>query len=80
MVTALTPRRTEFPRSVKEAGPGGRAARKGRRTSSRLDDVPPTPRIKPGYLDLEKGLPGSKDNKKGDDGVPKSMWEKVGRK
>ncbi|KAL2264873.1 hypothetical protein VTJ83DRAFT_7383 [Remersonia thermophila] len=43
VVTALTPRRTEFPRSVKE----------GR--SGKLDDVPPTPRIKPEHLDLEKG-------------------------
>jgi hypothetical protein len=49
VVTALTPRRSEFPKSVKESsGRGG-----GR---SRLDDVPPTPRIKPEYLDLEKGL------------------------
>lgn len=47
VVTALTPRRSEFPRSVKEStGRGGRA---------RLDDVPPTPRIKPEYVDLEKG-------------------------
>lgn len=45
VVTALTPRRSEFPKSVKESG--------GR---SRLDDVPPTPRIRPEYLDLEKGL------------------------
>jgi hypothetical protein len=43
VVTVLTPRRSEFPKSVKE----------GR---SRLDDVPPTPRIKPEYLDLEKGV------------------------
>ncbi|KAK4241466.1 hypothetical protein C8A03DRAFT_41080 [Achaetomium macrosporum] len=47
VVTALTPRRTEFPKSVKESTGRGR---------SRLDDVPPTPRIKPEYLDLEKGL------------------------
>jgi hypothetical protein len=53
VVTALTPRRTEFPRSVKESGSRG-----GRR--SRLDDVPPTPRVKPEYLDLEKGLDKSK--------------------
>ncbi|KAK4134928.1 hypothetical protein BT67DRAFT_347338, partial [Trichocladium antarcticum] len=47
VVTVLTPRRSEFPRSVKEStGRGGR---------TRLDDVPPTPRIKPEYLDLEKG-------------------------
>jgi hypothetical protein len=52
VVTALTPRRSEFPRSVKESG--------GR---SRLDDVPPTPRIRPEYLDLEKGA--GKPKKKG---------------
>jgi hypothetical protein len=41
----LTPRRSEFPKSVKQSG-----------RRSRLDDVPPTPRIRPEYLDLEKGL------------------------
>ncbi|KAK6080625.1 hypothetical protein SCUP234_05171 [Seiridium cupressi] len=47
VVTALTPRRSEFPRSVKESGRTSR----GR---VRLDDVPPTPRLRP--EDLEKGL------------------------
>ena len=51
VVTVLTPRRSEFPRSVKE---GGR---------SKFDDVPPTPRIKPEYLDLEKGLDKPKKKK-----------------
>lgn len=48
VVTALTPRRSEFPKSVK--------ASTGRRGGGRvrLDDVPPTPRIRPD--DLEKGL------------------------
>jgi phosphate/sulfate permease len=45
VVTVLTPRRSEFPKSVKESA-GGRG---------KYDDVPPTPRIKPEYLDLEKG-------------------------
>ncbi|KAK0641202.1 hypothetical protein B0T16DRAFT_461295 [Cercophora newfieldiana] len=46
VVTALTPRRSEFPKSVKDSvGRGGRM--------NKLDDVPPTPRIKPS--DLEKG-------------------------
>lgn len=46
VVTALTPRRTEFPSSVKDSvGRGGRV---------KLDDVPPTPRIK--ESDMEKGL------------------------
>ncbi|KAH9907317.1 hypothetical protein F4778DRAFT_531102 [Xylariomycetidae sp. FL2044] len=48
VVTALTPRRSEFPRSVKESS--SRSAR-GR---VRLDDVPPTPRLRP--EDVEKGL------------------------
>ncbi|KAI1758106.1 hypothetical protein F4782DRAFT_12932 [Xylaria castorea] len=48
VVTALTPRRAEFPRSVKESS--GRSSR-GR---VRLDDVPPTPKIRP--EDVEKGL------------------------
>lgn len=47
VVTALTPRRSEFPRSVKESG-------KTSRGRVRLDDVPPTPRLKP--EDIEKGL------------------------
>lgn len=48
VVTALTPRRSEFPKSVKEGSSRGRNGR------VRLDDVPPTPRLKP--EDLEKGL------------------------
>ncbi|TPX10247.1 uncharacterized protein E0L32_001444 [Thyridium curvatum] len=56
VVTALTPRRSEFPRSVKESGSG-----KSRR-HVRLDDVPPTPRLKP--EDLEKGLQQA-DKKRG---------------
>lgn len=50
VVTALTPRRSEFPKSVKESSVRSRGAR-----GMRLDDVPPTPRIKPEQLDLEKG-------------------------
>lgn len=48
VVEALTPRRSEFPKSVKD-GPrtGGRGVR--------IDDVPPTPRLP---RDLEKGLGG----------------------
>ncbi|OAA61082.1 hypothetical protein SPI_05106 [Niveomyces insectorum RCEF 264] len=46
VVTALTPRRSEFPKSVKDRPTTSR----GR---VRLDDVPPTPRLP---VDLEKGL------------------------
>ena len=49
VVTALTPRRSEFPQSVKDSA-GGRV-RGGR---VRLGDVPPTPKLTP--EDLEKGL------------------------
>ncbi|KAI0014783.1 hypothetical protein F4780DRAFT_168713 [Xylariomycetidae sp. FL0641] len=49
VVTALTPRRSEFPKSVKQSG-NGRTSR-GR---VRLDDVPPTPKLRP--EDVEKGL------------------------
>ena len=52
MVTALTPRRSEFPKSVKEGG-----------SRAKFDDVPPTPRIKTEYLDLEKGLDKPKKKK-----------------
>jgi len=55
VVTALTPRRTEFPKSVKE----GSGRSKGR---MRLDDVPPTPRLPE---DLEKGLGGKSKRKLG---------------
>ncbi|KAI0601147.1 hypothetical protein F4775DRAFT_480963 [Biscogniauxia sp. FL1348] len=48
VVTALTPRRSEFPRSAKESS--SRTSR-GR---VRLDDIPPTPRLRP--EDIEKGL------------------------
>ncbi|KAI1434770.1 hypothetical protein GGR50DRAFT_383449 [Xylaria sp. CBS 124048] len=48
MVAALTPRRSEFPRSAK--GPSGRSSR----GHARIDDVPPTPRLGPD--DVEKGL------------------------
>lgn len=51
--TALTPRRSEFPRSVKGSFRSTRSQNKGR---VRIDDVPPTPRIEPEHLDLEKGL------------------------
>lgn len=47
VVTALTPRRAEFPRELKDEGPRSKSR-------GRLDDVPPTPKLKP--EDLEKGL------------------------
>lgn len=50
VVTALTPRRTEFPSSVKESM-GGSSRKRGARLP---DDVPPTPRLRP--EDLEKGM------------------------
>ncbi|KAF6819373.1 hypothetical protein CSOJ01_01430 [Colletotrichum sojae] len=58
VVTALTPRRTEFPRSVKESTSPPRSYR-GR---YKLDDVPPTPRLRP--EDLEKGLAQAESKRK----------------
>lgn len=55
-MTALTPRRTEFPSSVKD---GSMRSRTGR---TRLDDVPPTPRLRP--EDVEKGLAAKVNVKK----------------
>ncbi|KAK3332006.1 hypothetical protein B0T19DRAFT_397818 [Cercophora scortea] len=52
VVAALTPRRSEFPKSVKQSS-GGRG---GRFKLNDVDAVPPTPRIKPEHLDLEKAL------------------------
>lgn len=48
--TALTPRRTEFPDSVKD--PQDSSSRKGRARVA--DDVPPTPRLR--LEDVEKGM------------------------
>ncbi|KAL7951784.1 hypothetical protein V8C42DRAFT_305216 [Trichoderma barbatum] len=48
VATALTPRRSEFPRSVKGS------TRSNRRGRTKIDEVPPTPRIRP--EDLEKGM------------------------
>ncbi|KAH8666430.1 hypothetical protein BX600DRAFT_511365 [Xylariales sp. PMI_506] len=70
VVTALTPRRSEFPRSVKEGS--GRTSR-GR---VRLDDVPPTPRLKP--EDIEKGLAGKPNVRQSPQG--RSTRSKWGRK
>ncbi|KAI2628644.1 hypothetical protein GGR54DRAFT_354967 [Hypoxylon sp. NC1633] len=44
VVAALTPRRSEFPKSVKDSSRG----------HVRLDEVPPTPKLRP--EDVEKGL------------------------
>ncbi|TDZ16916.1 hypothetical protein C8034_v005535 [Colletotrichum sidae] len=57
VVTALTPRRTEFPRSVKESSPP-----RSHRGRTRLNDVPPTPRLRP--EDLEKGLAQAESKRK----------------
>ncbi|RYP01269.1 hypothetical protein DL763_000241 [Monosporascus cannonballus] len=48
VVSALTPRRSEFPKSVKESSGRSSCGR------VRLEDVPPTPRLRP--EDVEKGL------------------------
>lgn len=68
VVTALTPRRSEFPKSVKESS--GRSSR-GR---VRLDDVPPTPRLRP--EDLEKGLGKASIRQSPEGRGAKSKWTK----
>lgn len=57
VVTALTPRRSEFPRSVKEQSIRSRGGR-----ARGEDEIPPTPRLKP--EDLEKGLATKVDVKR----------------
>ncbi|PSR97433.1 hypothetical protein BD289DRAFT_480111 [Coniella lustricola] len=56
VVIALTPRRTEFPSSVKHGSV------KSRRGHVRMDDVPPTPRLK--IEDVERGPKLTRDWKK----------------
>ena len=53
MVTALTPRRSEFPNHLKEGAGRGKGQRN---VKMRADDVPPTPRFRPD--DLEKSADG----------------------
>lgn len=55
-MTALTPRRSEFSSSLKDEPIKSRAGR------ARINDVPPTPRLKP--EDLEKGLAAKVNVKK----------------
>ncbi|OAQ73810.1 hypothetical protein VFPPC_13085 [Pochonia chlamydosporia 170] len=57
VVTAITPRRTEFPDSVKRSMGSSKHGRK-----NKGDDVPPTPRLRP--EDLEKGLAQTKEKSK----------------
>ncbi|KAI1078162.1 hypothetical protein F5B20DRAFT_245377 [Whalleya microplaca] len=66
VVTALTPRRSEFPKSVKQSGGSSR----GR---VRLADVPPTPRLR--QEDIEKGLAKSNIRQS-----PEGRSKKWGRK
>jgi hypothetical protein len=53
VVAALTPRRSEFPRSLKDPDNESNHSRSNRRP--RHDNVPPTPRLRPDQLDLEQG-------------------------
>jgi hypothetical protein len=54
VVTALTPRRSEFPDSVKDSD-SSISLKSSKRSRARMDnDVPPTPRLRP--EDVEKGL------------------------
>ncbi|ROT36268.1 hypothetical protein SODALDRAFT_335344 [Sodiomyces alkalinus F11] len=57
VVIAMTPRRSEFPKELKDSMP---KSKRGHRKLS--DDVPPTPRLGP--EDLEKGIPAEVRGKK----------------
>ena len=65
VVTALTPRRSEFPSSVKQG-------RRSSKNMSRIDDVPPTPKIK--GVDLEKGNVKTKTFEMKEPPKPSSKW------
>ncbi|PNY29150.1 Uncharacterized protein TCAP_00921 [Tolypocladium capitatum] len=58
VVTALTPRRTGFPDSVKQSTGSSRRGR-----AKTADDVPPTPRMRP--EDVERGLAQAEVKSKG---------------
>ncbi|KKA30267.1 hypothetical protein TD95_004390 [Thielaviopsis punctulata] len=60
VAAALTPRRTEFPKSVKQGKPP--KAYRNNYSDDHLEDIPPTPRLKP--EDLEKGLQEVKSKRK----------------
>ncbi|KAL2890040.1 hypothetical protein HOO65_020582 [Ceratocystis lukuohia] len=51
VVNALTPRRSEFPKSVKTGKP---PSSREQPSHNNFDEIPPTPRLRP--EDLEKGL------------------------
>jgi hypothetical protein len=65
VVTALTPRRSEFPSSVKQG-------KRSSKNMSRIDDVPPTPKIK--GFDLEKGNMKTKTFEMKEPPKPSSKW------
>ena len=47
MATALTPRRSTFPKDVQN--------RRSKRGLTKIDEVPPTPRLREDFGDIEKG-------------------------
>jgi hypothetical protein len=65
VATALTPRRSEFPSSVKQG-------RRSSKNMSRIDEVPPTPKIK--GVDLEKGNVKTKTFEMKESPKPSSKW------
>lgn len=62
VATALTPRRSEFPSSVKQ----------GKRNSRRIDEVPPTPKVR--GFDLEKGSAKITSSEVNETDKPSSKW------
>lgn len=62
VATALTPRRSEFPASLKDSD-STTSLKASKKNRSRREDVPPTPRLRP--EDVEKGLAEAEARSKG---------------
>jgi hypothetical protein len=65
VATALTPRRSEFPSSVKDG-------KRNSKNMSRIDSVPPTPKVRGSDLEKGEGKISSYEMKKSD--KPSSKW------
>lgn len=66
VVIAMTPRRTEFPKEIRESMS---QVKRKHRHGRFAEDVPPTPRL--GSEDLEKGIPADMRTKKA-----RTWWRK----
>jgi hypothetical protein len=69
VATALTPRRTEFPKDAL------RNPKKNSKGMSKLDEVPPTPKVR--HHDIEKGNSKATTIEMKDPGKPWSKWSRT---